>query len=556
VVEYGLLLVTALMVSLLAMPIVTTLAHKTGMVDRPDERKVHARPMPKAGGIAIAVGFIFGLSMFAFGDAAIQGVMLGALIIIITGIIDDIWHISPRYKFAGEILAAVAFIWWSGVSLHSLGDLIGTGPIQTGNLASMVTVICIVGVINAVNLSDGLDGLAGGLSAIACLFLGFFAYACHQWAVLSIVVALFGALLGFLYYNSHPAKIFMGDTGSLLLGYLLATTAVLLAEGGDHAIAPISMALVLALPIIDTLLVMTRRMMLGRSPFSPDKTHLHHRLLRLGLPHGAVVSVLYGTMGLFGLAAVYLRHVLEWMQLAGGLGLALLVYGVVSALERAGFQWSGAADAADAADTASQHTLFERLIRWSGRSIPWVTWLIPCTLLAPVFFIQPLPQKLNWLLMLSATGLLALYPIRSPNDRLGLVHGLLYWCVFLLLVVFACYGDDSVHFYLAVLSILVALWVVIKLVFRRARRVFLTSGFEVLLILVSWLVPELLTGASYLDELTRKRLTLACLESIPFLLAMKIVIRRQPRRNYALMLSLLTILLLVALKSYAGLPLE
>jgi len=535
------------MMTLLAMPLVTKVGYLAGMVDQPDDRKVHTKAMPRSGGIAIALGVFFTILCFDSYDRGVQAMMLGALIIVITGLCDDVLHIRPWQKFLGEILAAIVFIWWSGVSLHTLGNLLASGPLQTGSFASVVTVIGIVGLINALNLSDGLDGLAGGLSAIACLFMGFFAYVSQQWACLYIVVVLFGSLLGFLYYNSHPARVFMGDTGSLLLGYLLSTAAVLMAGKAEHPIAPISMALVLALPIFDTLLVMTRRMVLGYSPFTPDKTHLHHRLLHLGLPHGAVVSMLYCTMGLFGMAAVLLRFQPEWMQFAAGITMALLIYGTVIGLNRSGYRWQGMPiDADEHQDGLPHAAMFQLITAWSGRSIIWLTWLIPLLLIVPVCLLNALPTKVEWLLILSVGGLMVLYPLRSSEDRLGIVHGLLYWCIFLLLAIFSYYGNELVHHYLAALAMVIAIWVSVKLVFKRNRRVFLTSGFEVLVILVSWLLPYLFMDAAYLSEDGRQRLIIACLESIPFLLAMKIIIRRQPRRNRALMLSLSAVLLILA----------
>ena len=546
-VEYGLMLVTALMLTLLVMPAVTRLGYLAGMVDQPGARKMHSKLMPRTGGIAMAMGIFLTILFFGFVDRMIQAVMLGALVIVVTGVCDDLLHLRPWQKFIGEILAAILFIWWGGVSLHSLGDLLGTGPVVTGSFASLVTVIGIVGVINALNLSDGLDGLAGGLSAIACLFLGFFAYTTQQGAAMSILVSLFGALLGFLYYNTHPARVFLGDSGSLLLGYLLSTVAVILAGKTEHPVAPVSMALVLALPIFDTLLVMARRVTLGYSPFSPDKTHLHHRLLDLGLPHGAVVSVLYLTMGLFGTLAMLMKSQPEWGQFAAGIAMAAMIYGIVIGLKRLGYRWSpeskGIPGVAGAADSAG---LLQALTAWSGRSVVWVTWLIPLLMLLPVFFLHALPAKVEWLLLLSVGGLLALYPIRSTEDRLGLVHGLLYWCVFLLLAVFSRYGTDGIHFYMTVFTLLVTGWVVVKLMFKPNRRVFLTSEFEVLVILVSWLLPSLLLDTAYLTEATRYRLIIACLESIPFLLAMKIIIRRQPRRNRPLILSLSGVLIIIA----------
>ncbi|MDQ6998069.1 MAG: MraY family glycosyltransferase [Mariprofundus sp.] len=550
VVTYGLMLVTALMVTLVILPLTIRFAHELGMVDVPDARKTHLIHMPRSGGVGIALGFFFSILLFGTSDQGVQAVMLGALVIIATGVLDDIWQIRPLHKFIGQIIAAVLFIWWSGVSLTSIGDIFGVGPIHTGPFGFAFTVLCIVGVINALNLSDGLDGLAGGMSVIACLFLGFFAYVSQQWASLFIVVALFGSLLGFLYYNSHPAKVFMGDTGSLLLGYLLVTAEILLAGGKGAVVFPVTMALVLALPVVDTALVMTHRIMRGSSPFSPDRTHIHHRLLDLGLPHGAVVSLLYATMGLYGLVAVLLRDQAEWVQFATGAAIAFTIYGVVNVLEKAGYRWGEAADAVEDVDASLPSVLYQRITAWSGQSIPWVTWLIPVLLLLPAIYLDPLSTKAAWLTLFSVGGLLVLYPIFSYEDREGLAHAILYWSIFLILAACTCYGNDQVRLYLAVISSLVAIWVVVKLVFKRHRRIFLTSGFEVLIILVSWLIPQLLEHASYISAERKDWLMLVCLESIPFLLAMKIIIRKQAHRNRSLVLSLSTILIVLAVNGF------
>jgi len=174
------------------------------------------------------------------------------------------------------------FILYGETELKGFGDLVGIGPLGTGIYAVPITVICMVGVMNALNLSDGMDGLAGGVSTIACLFLIYFSLQSGHWFNLALSVSLFGCLIGFLYFNSYPAKIFMGDTGSLVLGYILSSICVLSQKlDGEVSIAPISMALILALPIVDTLWVMANRVLRGESPFLPDNTHLHHKLMML-----------------------------------------------------------------------------------------------------------------------------------------------------------------------------------------------------------------------------------------------------------------------------------
>jgi len=198
-----------------------------------------------------------------------------------------------------------------------------------------------IGVMNALNLADGLDGLAGGMSAIACLFFGYFSLQSGQWLNLALSVSLFGCLIGFLYFNTYPAKVFMGDTGSLVLGYCLASICVLSQKlDGDIPIAPISMALILALPIADTLWVMTNRMCRGKSPFAPDNIHLHHKLLSLNLSHLAVVGIFYACMFICGLLAILMQSRLEWLQFVLGTGFITSLYVLVALFQRRGLIFS------------------------------------------------------------------------------------------------------------------------------------------------------------------------------------------------------------------------
>lgn len=400
--------------------------------------------------------------------------------------------------------------------------------------------------INALNLSDGLDGLAGGLSAIACLFLGYFAFINHDWPCLTIVVVLFSCLMGFLYYNAYPAKTFMGDVGSLLLGFILASVAVLLVNKSSSHVQPISMALILALPIADTLLVMSRRLMNGESPFLPDKTHLHHRLLNIDFPHAAVVPVLYALMASFGVLAIILTDQVEWMQFGIGICLLVLFYGFVVCLSRIGFKWPSQAGESEL--TLFEHRIYQRITALSGKSVPIMTWLIPITLALPILSIHSLTYGLSAFCLILGVSVLILFPWSSGQDRSGFAHGLLYISVFCLMVLYALFAAPWVVMYLAVLSGLVFLWVCIKLVFKRYGRVFLTSGFEMLMIIISWLLPVFLSRALTLSSQMESALYVACLESIPFLLAMKIVIRKQPRRNRMLVSSLVSVILLIGIR--------
>lgn len=330
----GLMGACSLILTMLLMPFVMKLAVAANIVDLPDERKIHTDEIPRLGGIAFTIAFAVSCILFLQIDTLLFAFLAGLLIILLTGLADDIWHIRPALKFAGEIIASLIFILYGGAELKGFGDLIGIGPIETGIFAVPITVFCMIGVMNALNLVDGLDGLAGGISAIACLFFAYFSFISGQGLNLALSVSLFGCLIGFLYFNTYPAKIFMGDTGSLVLGYSLSAICVLSQKlDSDIPVLPISMALILALPIADTLWVMSKRALMGKSPFMPDNTHLHHKLLTLNLSHSGVVVVLYGCMFIFGFLAVSMQPMLEWIQFAIGIGSIIFLYMTVAILQ-------------------------------------------------------------------------------------------------------------------------------------------------------------------------------------------------------------------------------
>lgn len=330
-----LIFVCALILALIAMPPALRLSLKINAVDDPDHRKVHEAPIPLLGGVVIALAFVVSSLLLVPVDPVMKAFIAGFAIITLTGLADDLWHLRPLFKFSGEIAASLVFLIFSGVALHSFGDLIGTGEVTTGRYALAVSVFCMIGVMNAMNMADGLDGLAGGISLIACMFLAWFSVLSGQPLLTSLLVALMGSLCGFLYYNRHPARVFMGDTGSLVLGYVLSAICILMVENKavNIPVAPISMAMVLGLPIVDAILVMTNRMLHGKNPFAADNTHSHHRLLALGLSHAHAVRVIYILMASCGLLAVVMRGLPEWVQFYAGVGYAALIFGTVYVLQ-------------------------------------------------------------------------------------------------------------------------------------------------------------------------------------------------------------------------------
>ena len=302
-------LVAALVMSFAATPVVKSFAQKVGAIDHPgEERRVHSQPIPRLGGLAMFLGFLLSVVMFANITKQIQGVLLGSVVVVIVGVIDDIVPLRAWIKLIAQVIAALIAV-MHGVKIEILSNpnfLSGEMYISLGFLSVPVTVIWIVAITNSVNLIDGLDGLAVGVSAISSATMLVIALLVAEGTVAIILAALAGACIGFMPYNTNPAKIFAGDTGALLLGYVLATMSIV---GLFKFYAIISFAvpfLVLALPLFDTIFAFFRRLLKGRNPMSPDRGHVHHRLMDMGLTQKQAVAILYCISTVLGLSAVVL----------------------------------------------------------------------------------------------------------------------------------------------------------------------------------------------------------------------------------------------------------
>ena len=295
---------TALVIAFALTPVVKSFAFKIGAVDVPkDNRRMHKTPIPRVGGLAIYLGFLVSVLIFGNMTAELQAILLGSVVLILLGVIDDVVALSPKIKFVGQIAAAV-IVMVAGVRIEVLSNPLGKGFFHLGWASYPITLLWIVGMINAVNFIDGLDCLACGVSSIASLTVFTIALLVSEPYVAIVMAALTGACFGFLPYNMNPAKIFMGDTGSTFLGYVLAVVSI---NGLFKSAAIISFAvpfLMLGLPIFDTCFAILRRVSHGQSPMAPDRGHIHHRLIDMGLTQKQAVAVLYVISVVLGLAAV------------------------------------------------------------------------------------------------------------------------------------------------------------------------------------------------------------------------------------------------------------
>ena len=325
-------LVVALVVSFLTTPVVKTFAYKVGAIDVPkDARRMHKVPIPRLGGLAIFIGFMVSILLFASITSEMKSILLGAVIIVVLGVVDDIMALPAMLKFVVQIVAAsipathgVQILAFSNPNIFS-DDLYWV----LGWLSIPFTVIWIVAITNAVNLIDGLDGLANGVSAISATTMLVIALVGNQTQVAIVLAALVGACVGFMPYNMNPAKMFMGDTGATFLGFILATMSI---QGLFKYYAVISFVvpfLILGLPIFDTAFAFIRRIAHGQSPMHADRSHIHHRLIDMGLNQKQAVATLYVISAILGLSAVVLTTGGE--QKAMVLFAALCIVAVVAA---------------------------------------------------------------------------------------------------------------------------------------------------------------------------------------------------------------------------------
>ena len=318
----------ALVVSFCLTPLVKKLAFLVNAIDEPDYRKVHKKIMPRMGGLAIYIGFVVAVMYWFPMSREIQGLLLGSTCILALGIADDIFHISAKQKLAGQIIAAAILIYF-GISIDWLNDPFGRGYIYLEWMAIPLTLVWVVSLTNVVNLMDGLDGLAAGVTCIATITLAYVAYIQGLFSSARLAICLVGAILGFLPYNFNPAKIFMGDTGSMFLGYTFAAISIIGAMKSTAIIALAMPAVMLGLPILDTACAIIRRHKTGQPIFSPDKGHFHHRLLAFGLSQKQAVLYMYGISAGFCIGAALLIQS-ESSLAIGVIGTTLLIVGILA----------------------------------------------------------------------------------------------------------------------------------------------------------------------------------------------------------------------------------
>jgi UDP-GlcNAc:undecaprenyl-phosphate GlcNAc-1-phosphate transferase len=329
--------IVAIAISMAIIPLMARLAPHIGMIDLPDPRKVHAVPIPRAGGVGIVLGALVPVAMWLPLDQLSGAYLFGALVLLVFGMWDDIQELGHYVKFIGQFAAVIAVVYYGDLHVTRLPFM---ETELTDTAGKVFTVFAMVGMINAVNHSDGLDGLAGGMTllSLSCIaYLASMADAGGSFVVL-IALAVLGGVVGFLRYNTHPAKVFMGDGGSQFLGFTAAFLTVYLLENVNSALSRALPVLILGLPIMDILAVFAQRIYHGMNWFRASKNHVHHRLLALGFDHYESVVIIYSIQTLFVISAIFLCYETDILILSVYFGVCAALFVFLTVAEHRRWQ--------------------------------------------------------------------------------------------------------------------------------------------------------------------------------------------------------------------------
>jgi UDP-GlcNAc:undecaprenyl-phosphate GlcNAc-1-phosphate transferase len=335
--------VMALAISMAVIPVMLRLAPVLGLVDRPSARKVHSVPMARVGGWGIVLGALVPLTLtLPLGEPLVQAYLWAALVLLAFGTWDDSREVGHYSKFLGQFIAVVPLVTYGGLRVERLPfmDFVTLPP----EVSIPFTVVALVGVINALNHSDGLDGLAGGEALLSLLAMVLLGYLAEAQMLVPIGLAAIGSTLGFLRYNTHPARLFMGDSGSQFLGLTVGVVVVRLTQFANPALSAAIPALLLGLPVVDIVTVLAQRIYQGMNWFRATKNHVHHRLLDLGFQHYESVVVIYGIQALFVLSGVVLRYASDTLVLVVYLFYCVALFALLLGAKRAGWHKRPAED--------------------------------------------------------------------------------------------------------------------------------------------------------------------------------------------------------------------
>lgn len=500
--------VVSLAVSMALIPPLVRMAGRLHAVDVPDERKIHKTIMPRVGGIAMALGSLLPIAMWVPFTSDVQALLWGAMILLVFGIWDDRVNLDYHLKFLGQLIAAVVVVMYGDLAIRQMPFVVNAAI--PDYVAVPLTVFALVGITNAINLADGLDGLAGGTTLLSLGCIAMLAYLANGTEVVLIALAIMGGILGFLRHNTYPARIFMGDTGSQFLGFTVGVLALILTQKTSPSLSPVMPILLLGLPILDTLAVMTQRIYEGRSPFSPDKNHIHHKLLRLGFDHYEAVLLIYVIQTALVVGAYVLRYESDALILGLYAFLCLLILVLFRVAGLTG--WRLHCGTGDRPTPLSRWRDYLRRKRWlASGPYYFAKFAIPLFLLGGALLPSRVSPDFSILsLILVAVAMLSFYWKRLSVNLIerAAIYGACAFVVYLLQVspgAAAEYGR-----YINVFYYVLAMAVAVGIRFSKPAN-FQATPLDYLVILIAVIVPnlpEFSADDSHLGELALKLIVL------------------------------------------------
>lgn len=371
----------AMSITMVLIPPLMHAAARLQVLDAPGVRKVHSVPVPRVGGIAMAAGTLIAVALSRDFVQPMPAYLAGVLVLLAFGVWDDRTTLGPFTKLLGQAIAVLLVMSWGEVSIGTI--TLAERHVLPQWLAAPLTFVFLLGVTNAVNLADGLDGLAGGTTLLALSAMALLAFTSATPFVGAVAVIIVGAILGFLRYNTHPARVFMGDSGSQILGFSAGVLAVVLTQSEATALSSALPLALLGIPIIDTVMVMAQRLAQRRSPFQADRNHIHHRLLTLGFDHHEAVVVIYLLQGALFIAAWFLRFESDLTILATFAFVAVAAITTLHVAAQSGWRWRASSPAS--ATVVSPLARFVRWVKAPERAPQWA--LITIAVAITIYFL-------------------------------------------------------------------------------------------------------------------------------------------------------------------------
>ena len=476
-------LVAAMAMSMVLIPLMGRFATRLGLIDRPNERKVHTAPIPRVGGIGIVLGALIAMFFLLPVDRLMQSYLLGAVILFVFGLWDDVSEIGHYPKFLGQLIAVLIVVLYGGLYVVSFPFVPG------GEIPPVVgipfTVFALVGMINAINHSDGLDGLAGGESMFSLGAIALLSFLAKDLMPLTMALTVIGGVLGFLRYNTHPARVFMGDSGSQFLGFTLGFLAIVLTQNTEPDLSPAVVLPLLGLPAIDIIVVFWKRARGHLSLFKATRNHVHHRLLDLGFVHRESVVIIYSLQMIFVTSGILLRYESNYLIVFVYLLLATVIFGVLNLAERSGWRLADRHNNAAEYNKVMAHDILRNVLVVVPRRFLSIG--IPLYLIGTSLIIERVPADFAKMALL-VSGLMSLELFFDRNAHSIMRRALIYITAAFVVYLGLNYMPPWLHFmerFIGTFFILtaVAFAAAVKFSPRRRKAEFNTTATDYLVVL-------------------------------------------------------------------------